>query len=323
MMGNIISARRLKDALLKEGVAVTEDRAEKEYDILHVHTPFPPNNALEVRKAKKRGVPVVVHAHTTAEDVEGTWTGSTLLSGWAGRYLAWFYNKADLVLAPTEWTRGRLRESGVKPRVEVLSNGIDRDEFRFDQERRLRFREAYDIPIGRRVAYMVGVVCLKKGVEVFPEVARAIPDMDFIWVGRRSNLYHPFKAGRAIGRRPANVRFLHDVQDILDAHCGCDIFFTPSFAENQGVALMEAMAVGGPVVARALPVYEGFLRNEKSALLGDSSVDFVNALKRLRADDGLSESLAQEARQAVETHDLRNVAKQLISTYDSLLRGNS
>ncbi|HYB06717.1 MAG TPA: glycosyltransferase family 4 protein [Nitrososphaerales archaeon] len=323
VMGNIISAQRLKEALSNEGVTVSDDVAEKGYDILHVHTPFPPWNALEVRKAKKQGVPVVIHAHTTAEDAEGTWTGSTLLSGWVGRYLTWFYNQADLVLVPSEWTSNRLRARGLKSPVEVLSNGINLESFRFEQERRRRFRERYGIPFGCRVAYMVGVVCLKKGVEVFPEVARAVPDMDFIWVGRRSNLYHPFKAARAIGQSPENVRFIHDVQDILDAHCGCDIFFTPSFAENQGLALMEAMAVGRPVVARALPVYEGLLRNERNALLGDSSADFVNALRRLRVDDGLSESLARRGKEAVDSHDLRNVAKRLVSIYDSLLQHDS
>ena len=323
MMGNIVSARRLKEALLNEGVTVSDDRAEREYDVLHVHTPIPPWNALEVREAKKKGIPVVIHAHTSAEDAEGTWTGSGLLSGWVGRYLSWFYNKADLVLTPSEWTSGRLRARGLRAPVEVLSNGIDPERFRFDQERGRRFRERYGIPIRRRVAYIIGVVCLKKGIEVLPEVARAVPEMDFVWVGRRSNLYHPFKVGRAIGRCPGNVRFIHDVQDILDAHCGCDVFFTPSFAENQGVALMEAMAVGRPVVARDLPVYEGLLRNESSALLGNSAVDFATALKRLGGDEGLSESLAREGRAALDSHDIRKVAKRLVSIYDSLLRRKS
>ncbi len=323
MMGNIVSARRLKEALLNEGVTVSDDRADREYDILHVHTPIPPWNALEVRKAKKKGVPVVIHAHTTAEDAQGTWTGSTLLSGWVGRYLTWFYGKADLVLAPSEWTRGRLRARGLKAPVEVLSNGIDPERFKFEGERRRQFRERYGIPIEHKVAYVIGVVCLKKGIEVLPEVARAVPEMDFVWVGRRSSLYHPFKVGGAIGRCPGNVRFIHDVQDILDAHCGCDIFFTPSFAENQGVALMEAMAVGRPVVARNLPVYEGLLRNERSALLGDSAADFAIALGRLRRDDDLSESLAREGRAALDSHDIRKVAKRLVSIYDSLLLRNS
>ncbi len=320
MAGNIISARRLKEALLDEGVGVSDDRRERNYDLLHVHTPVPPGNALEVRRAKKKGIPVVIHAHTTAEDAEGTWTGSSLLSGWVGRYLNRFYNMADVVLSPSEWTSGRLKARGLEAPVKVLSNGIDFVKFSFDQERRRRFRERYRMQEGRKVVYSVGVVCLKKGVEVIPEVARELPDVDFVWVGRRSELYHPFKVRRAIGRCPSNVRFINDVQDIADAHCGGDIFFSPSFAENQGVALMEAMAVGRPVVARALPVYEGLLKDGSSALLGDSPEDFVRALERLRRDDGLGETLARNGREALVDHDIRKVAKKLISVYDSLLQ---
>lgn len=320
MTGNIISARRLKQALLEEGVGVSDDRRERNYDLLHVHTPIPPSNALEIRRAREKGIPVVIHAHTTAEDAKGTWTGSTLLSGWVGWYLNRFYNMADLVLSPSEWTKGRLKARGLEAPVRVLSNGIDLARFSFDRERRRRFRERYQMHEGRKAVYTVGVVCPKKGVEVIPDVARELPDMDFVWVGRRSKLYHPFKVRRAIGRCPSNVRFIDDVEDIADAHCGGDIFFNPSLAENQGLALMEAMAVGRPVVSRALPVYEGLLEDESSALLGDSIEDFVMALERLRRDDDFGEALARNGREALVDHDIRKIAKRLISVYDSLLK---
>lgn len=323
MSGNVVSAHRLEEALLGEGVEVTEGKDAREYDILHVHTPVPPSNALEVRRAKKKGIPVIMHAHTTAEDAQGTWTGSTLLSGWVGRYLNRFYNMADLVLSPSDWTRRQLQARGLKSPVEVLSNGIDLEKFGFDPERRRGFRERLRLDEKRKTVYAVGVVCLKKGVEVIPAVAKALPQMDFVWVGRRSKLYHPFKVGRAISRCPSNVRFLYDVHDILDAHCGGDIFFTPSFAENQGVALMEAMAVGRPVVARALPVYQGMLEDGRNALLGDTHEDFSAALERIAEDDSLAESLGKAGRSSLQEHDLPKVTKRLTEIYYRLLKRKS
>jgi 1,2-diacylglycerol-3-alpha-glucose alpha-1,2-glucosyltransferase len=323
MSGNIVAARRLKDALLNEGVEVSDDPDEKDYDLLHVHTPLPPSNALEVRRAKKKGIPVVIHAHTTVEDAEGTFTGSSVLSGWVSRYLTRFYNMADLVLSPSEWTRSRLKARNLRVPIEVLSNGIDPRKFTFDQERRLRFRDRVRLAEDRTTVYMVGVVCLKKGVNVFPKVARQLPQMDFVWVGRRSRLYHPFKVAGAISASPPNVHFVYDVEDVVDAHCGGDIFFTPSYAENQGIALMEAMAVGRPVVARALPVYEGLLEEGKSALMGDSTADFVEALARVQGDEALSASFVREARESLRNHDIVTVAKRLVSIYDGLLGNKS
>jgi 1,2-diacylglycerol-3-alpha-glucose alpha-1,2-glucosyltransferase len=323
MSGNIVAARRLRDALLNEGVDVTDDAEERDYDLLHVHTPLPPSNALEVRRAKKKGIPVIIHAHTTVEDTEGTFTGSTFMSGWVGRYLNRFYNMADLVLSPSEWTMSRLKARNLKAPVEVLSNGIDLRRFAFDQERRLRFRDKVGLAEDRTTVYTVGVVCLKKGVKVFPKVARQLPQMDFVWIGKRSKLYHPFKVAGAISASPPNVHFVYDVEDIVDAHCGGDIFFTPSYAENQGIALLEAMAVGRPVVARALPVYEGLLEEGKSALLGNSPGDFVDALARIQGDEALAGSLVREARESLRNHDIVTVAKRLVSIYDGLLGNKS
>jgi len=323
MMGNIESAKRLRKALVDQGLDVTDDPRAENYDILHVHTPVPLRNVRTVKRAKRKGIPVVMHAHTTAEDSMGTWTGSTLLSGITGRYLTMFYNLGDLVLAPSEWTKARLQERGVVAPIKVLSNGIDLDRFKFDPERRTRFRSKYGIPDESVVVYSIGVICIKKGIETFPLVARELPDLTFIWVGKRFLLYHPLKVRRAMRHCPENVRFMHDVEDILDAHCSGDMFFTPSFAENQGMAVMEAMAVGRPVVARNLPAYEGLLTNGKSGQICTNAEEFVSALKRLRKDNDLGRAIVQGGREALEAHDIRNVARELMAIYDSLLRGST
>jgi glycosyltransferase involved in cell wall biosynthesis len=322
MMGNIESAKRLANALVRQGLEVTDDLGDKSYDILHVHTPVPPSNITVVKRAKKMGVPVVLHAHTTAEDAEGTWTGSTALSGLTGRYLTYFYNLGNIVLAPSAWTKARLQARGVVVPIKVLSNGVDLERFRFRPERRERFRSRYGIPNESIVAYSIGVVCVKKGIETLPLVARELPDLGFVWVGKRSLLYHPLKVGRAMKRCSDNVRFMHDVEDIVDAHCGCDIFFTPSLAENQGMAVMEAMAVGRPVVARNLQAYDGLLTNGESAIVCSRTREFVSAIDRVRRDTELARALAEKGRVAIGAHDLGKVATELITIYNSLLEGS-
>lgn len=322
MMGNIESAKRLANALIRQGLEVTDDLGDKSCDILHVHTPVPPGNIRVVKNAKKMGIPVVLHAHTTAEDAQGTWTGSTALSGLTGKYLTYFYNLGDIVLAPSAWTKAKLQERGVVVPIEVLSNGVDLERFRFQQERRERFRSRYGIPSESAVVYSIGVVCLKKGIETFPLVARALPDLRFVWVGKRSVLYHPIKVKRAMKKCPDNVSFMHNVDDIVDAHCGCDIFFTPSLAENQGMAVMEAMAVGRPVVARNLQAYDGLLANDESAIICASTSEFISAIHRVRKDANLAHALAEKGRTAVAPHDLGKVAAELINIYSSLLEGS-
>lgn len=321
MMGNIESARRIREALARQGLDVTDKLDDQDFDVLHVHTPVPPTNINIVRKARKRGIPVVMHAHTTAEDSEGTWTGSKALSGITGKYLTLFYNLGDLVLAPSEWTKNMLRARGVTAPTRVLSNGVDLERFVFDPIRRQRFRSRYGIPENAALVYSVGVACLKKGIETFAPVSGALPHIRFAWIGRRSSLYHPVRVARAIKRCHGNAQFIHDVDDIVDAHCGGDIFFAPSFTENQGMAVMEAMAVGRPVVARNLPSYEGLLMDGRTAVTCSSEKGFADALDELSRNRSKAEALVKEAKATILGHDLENVAHELRGIYESLLEG--
>jgi phosphatidylinositol alpha-mannosyltransferase len=86
------------------------------------------------------------------------------------------------------------------------------------------------------------------------------------------------------------------------------------------MAVMEAMAVGRPVVARNLPSYEGLLKNEKSALVCTGTDEFVSGLDRLSKDQELVETLIKDARATVANHDIGKVAKELASIYESLLQ---
>ncbi len=319
MMGNVKSARRLKEALSRRGVGVVTNPDSETVDILHVHTPVPPGNFRIVKRLKREGVPVIMHAHTTAEDSIGTWTGSEFFSGVTGKYLTRFYNLGDLVLAPSAWTKSRLEARGVTAPIRVLSNGVDLNRFSFDGERRRKFRARYGIPDHTKVVYSIGVLCLKKGIETFPEVANSFPDIQFLWVGRKSRLYHPMKVNLAVSKCGDNARFLTDVDDIADAHCGGDIFFSPSFTENQGMAVMEAMSVGRAVVCRNLPSYEGLLVDGSNCLLGRNPMELTASISRLLADPSLAASLADEAKSSIRSHNIDHVAQELEAIYTEIL----
>jgi len=319
MMGNVKAAGRLMKALAGEGVDVSDHIDAWDFDILHVHTPVPPQNIIIVKKAKRRGIRVIVHSHTTVEDAEGTFTGSSAFSGVVSKYLSYFYNLGDLVLSPSAWTKGTLERRGVVAPIKVLSNGIDLGRFRFDAERRMRFRERYGFAESEKVVYSIGVVCVKKGIASYPEVVNAVDGVKFVWVGQLSLLYQPLKVNRSMKRCGQRVRFLHDVGDIVDAHCGCDIFFMPSFAENQGIAVLEALAIGRPVVARDLEVYRGLLENGKSALLCRDGAEFAAAIGKIKSDDALAGNLVVGGKGALADHDMRKVVRELIAIYESLL----
>jgi glycosyltransferase involved in cell wall biosynthesis len=81
-----------------------------------------------------------------------------------------------------------------------------------------------------------------------------------------------------------------------------DVFCVPSFAEGLPVSIMEAMAVGVPVVTTYIGGIPELAVNEETALVvpaGDAA-GLANALARMLRDGELRQRLVHNARQRVE-----------------------
>lgn len=81
-------------------------------------------------------------------------------------------------------------------------------------------------------------------------------------------------------------------QGVRDLLARADIFAMPTTRESFGIALLEARAVGLPVVAMAGTGASEFLTHEKTALLARNDTDFARQLTRLALDDALRASLS-------------------------------
>ena len=66
-----------RKALEANGVCCAE--RWQDADVVHINTVFPHSFFL-AKKAKRHGIPVVYHAHSTKEDFRNSYVGSNLLS---------------------------------------------------------------------------------------------------------------------------------------------------------------------------------------------------------------------------------------------------
>lgn len=299
-------------ALRAAGVSVTSDPSES-FDILHLHRIGP--RSLYLAEKYSGRLPVIIHAHTTAEDFANSFMMSDSLAPYLGRLLTYFYNKADLVLVPTHYTRQVLARHGVIRPIEVISNGVDLHRFQ-------SLRRARTLGRGRHllkgvVAFAVGLVLLRKGVDLFVEVARRVPGMTFIWFGLIPKAVKP-ETLRIIEEAPANVRFAGYVENVTEAYAAGDIFFFPSTVENEGMAVLEAAAAGLPLLLRDVECFAGRFVDDYNALLAGDADEFSEHLRRLAAEPDLRDRLGAEARRYAVAHSLEQVGTQLRDIYVGL-----
>jgi glycosyltransferase involved in cell wall biosynthesis len=98
-----------------------------------------------------------------------------------------------------------------------------------------------------------------------------------------------------------------------------DVLVLPSFMEGLPIVLMEAMALGTPVIAsRVAGVPELVVDGESGLLFTPSDWDgLADCLRRLSSDQALRERLAAGARSAVRDHfDIRHSAQVMVELFE-------
>lgn len=211
----------------------------------------------------------IIHGHLARDYPAAVW--SARLTGGARAVLT--RHVLFPISLPTRLlTRGAARwiavSSGVEDslrtfvpgnRIAAIPNGIDTDRFRSGTlaAEASDFLREYDIPEGSRVVVTVGELKPLKGQEDFViaagEVVKSVPDAFFLVIGRDNSSDGGFR--RRL-RRLAKVLGLADrflfldwVEDTAVVLAASDCFVSPSHSESFGLAILEAMASGTPVVA--------------------------------------------------------------------------
>jgi glycosyltransferase involved in cell wall biosynthesis len=98
-----------------------------------------------------------------------------------------------------------------------------------------------------------------------------------------------------------------------------DVYLLPAKVENQGIAVLEAMACGKAVILRDLPVFREYYEDGHDCLLCADETEFREALDRLAGDPELRERLGENARETAAEHSLERVGDRLEGIYRDLL----
>ncbi len=318
--GHAQSVRNQRTIMERRGIEYTT-APDLSADLLHLNN-MGPRSLYYARRARRRGVPVLVHGHQTAEDFRESFALSNVLAGPLRPYLEYAYAHADHLACPSAHNAAVLADYCDAPRT-VVSNGFDPGKLagHDDPDLRRTYLDRYDLD--PPVVFMVGHVIERKGLRAFVETARAMPDLDFAWFGYLNpgggtvdRVLRSRETTKLVKSAPDNCTFTGYVEDVEGAFAAGDVFFWPSKNENEGMALLEAMACGKPVVLRDIPTYDRF---EDGVHCLKAEADFVTPLRRVTGDDDLRERLGSNAAEKSEEYTLDAVGDRLVALYEDLV----
>jgi len=312
--GLLSSYRNQKEVLARSGIEFIE-AWDDSCDILQINTPWI-NSIRLIWKAKRRGMPVAIWSHVTAEDAREVFWPNKFLYPLIKRYLKYAYGLADIVLCPSEYTKSLLVGYGLSPnKMLAVSNGVDVHVFKKDEKKREAARSEYNLT--GMVVGTVGLAIPRKGIDTFLALARAYPKNKFIWFGK---IYSSFLTQPLPKDIPPNVIFTGYVKDIVAAFNALDIYIFLSSEENQCMTNLEAAAVGLPIMLRELPAYRDYFTDEKECLMAHNEKECETKLARLMNDKDERDVLAARAKErVVKEQSLEACGAKMRGIYEGLL----
>ncbi|MGT2934426.1 glycosyltransferase family 4 protein [Streptococcus castoreus] len=289
----------------------------EDYDLVHLNS-YGLKSWFLMTKAQKAGKKVIMHGHSTEEDFKNSFIFSNLLSPLFKKYLCQFYNKADAIITPTPYSKTLIENYGVKTPVFAVSNGINLEQYGSNPRKEAAFRRYFDIKEGEKVVMGAGLFFLRKGIDDFVEVAKAMPDVRFIWFGETNKWVIPLKVRQLVnGEHPDNLIFPGYIKgDVYEgAMTGADAFFFPSREETEGIVVLEALASRQHIVLRDIPVYYGWVDHNSAELATDIS-GFIRALRKVFSGES---NKVEAGYKVAESRRLELVGHQLVDVYKKVM----
>ena len=279
-----------------------------------------------VRCARLMHLPLLLTYHTRVEDATGYVTKKpareAVLRTLIWQWHRWYFRQCDAIICPTNAVRDDIlrylhREMR---RSFVIPTGVDIP--RFTSGGAVAAREKYNLPDGK-IVLSVGRTAWEKNLETLvaaaEDMSRMRDDVTFIVAGKGPALSH-FKAEadrRGIADRLRFLGFVPD-EDLPSLYAAAHAFLMPSTFETQGIALLEAMAAGLPVVAADTGGPTHFVRPGENGFLfrGRSASACTEAIARALEGAPVIGSLAKET---AREYSIERQCSLLVDAYEKLI----
>ncbi|MCM2288652.1 MAG: glycosyltransferase [Sulfuritalea sp.] len=318
-----------EDRLMRWSSLADLDRrlAGADFDLVHVQTPFAAHYA-GLRLARARGIPCIATYHTHFEEYLFHYIRFLPRAAlrYAARGLARHQcNALDAVVVPSQPMAATLRDYGISRPLHVIATGLPESQFlRGDGK---RFRQAWGIAPERRLALFVGRAAFEKNIGFLLEMTalarRQRPNLMLVIAGEGPALPALRRQAAALGIED-HVRFVGYLPregGLRDCYDAADVFTFASLTETQGLVLLEAMAVGLPVLAIPALGAAEIIHPARGAIpAAETPEEFAEQLVALLNRPTKLLTMADAAIDFAREWDAESQGVRLVALYRELLR---
>lgn len=295
-------------------------------DLVHIHTPFVAHY-LGLRLARRLGLPVVETYHTYFEEYLSHYIPflprpalRRIARGFSRRQC----NAVDTLVVPSRAMQQVLQDYGVQTPMSIIPTGLELDGFQRGDRR--RFCAEHGIDPNRPILMHIGRVAHEKNIhfllEVVEELSTTMPNVLLVIAGEGPAREQLQRQARELDIED-NVRFIGYLERgaaLWNCYSAADVFVFASRTETQGLVLLEAMALGVPVVSTACMGTHDILDAGRGAIVArEAPEDFADKVAQLLRNPGFRALLGNEGRHYARTWSSERMTAKLLQLYEQCL----
>ena len=268
----------------------------KQFDIMHVHSPFA--SAIIANEIKRicPSIPVVFTYHTKFEEDFKARLKLPALCTAATKLVAHNIKQADEVWVVSEGAAESLRNIGYKGSYRVMKNGTDFKKGKADESAVKELKSKHGIADDETVFLFVGRMMWYKNVGLILDAIKRLPNelkYKMIFVGEGADRAAVESYAEQLGLKD-NVIFtgaITDRETVRTYFSASDLFLFPSTYDTAGLVVMEAAAVDLPSVLidgscaaeDVVDDFSGFLCEENPKSMAEKIVKALEDKEHLKA----------------------------------------
>ncbi|MER3463348.1 MAG: N-acetyl-alpha-D-glucosaminyl L-malate synthase BshA [Chitinophagaceae bacterium] len=288
-------------------------------DLLHVHYAIPHASAAYMAKKILEGEGITIPIITTLHGTDITLVGRDKTYA---PVVTFSINQSDAITAVSKnLCEETYRSFKIEKPIEVIYNFVDVERFKCKP---IDAFKKVIAPQGERILLHASnfrrIKRVQDVVQIFYEVQKEIPSK-LLFVGDGPEKVMAEELSRKLGV-DSEVRFLGKQEQIEDILAISDLFLLTSEYESFGLAALEAMAAGVPVIStNAGGLSEIMIQGETGYMsnIGDIKDMSKNAIDILQNDERLS-YFKEKAAQHALTYDINTIVPLYEKLYDRVLK---
>lgn len=292
----------------------------EDYDVVHLNL-YGLRSYFLAHHAHRKGKKVVYHAHSTEEDFRNSFIFSNQMAPTFRKWIVACYKQGDYIITPTPYAKKLLENYGLQKPIRAISNGIDLSFFDSKKTKPI-FRKTYGYSKTDKVILGIGLYIERKGILDFIELAKRMPEYEFIWFGKLNKAVIPEKVKKALNTKLPNLKFPGYVEPtmIRAALKEADLYIFPTLEETEGIPALEACAMKCDAIIRDISVFENWLEDGVNIYKAKTVDDFESKIKKLLSHE--LPSLVESGYKVAQERDIKKIGMQLREVYEEVLKKN-